>query len=172
MLASGTSAAATSSALRPCGSPVRNGPLPEWARGGIHPPTQRIPHVIGRSGAIVAILFAHPLESPPPVSHNNKILWVSRRPVTSLTTLRISAPADARNATTRQACTEACRRRPESVDHQPAAHRLLAVLAPLVRSQGQLGSAVPTAVVDGPNDRAGSQPATSSRTRSGMSKFA
>ncbi len=47
--------------------------------------------MIGRSGAIAAILFAHPLESPPPVSHTNKILWVSRRPVTSLTTLRISA---------------------------------------------------------------------------------
>jgi hypothetical protein len=36
---------------------------------------------LGTSGEIVALLFAFPLESPPPASHNNKILWVSRQPV-------------------------------------------------------------------------------------------
>lgn len=50
-----------------------------------------MPHVVGRSGAIVAILFAYPLQAPPPRTHNNKILWVSREPVDSVTSLRISA---------------------------------------------------------------------------------
>ena len=85
------SAAAASSGVRVCGSAVRNGALPVWARGGFHPPTQRIPHVLGRSGAIVAILWANPLEVPPPVNHNNKILWVPRRSFSALTNLRISA---------------------------------------------------------------------------------
>ena len=47
--------------------------------------------MLGRSGAIVAILFAYPLEAPAPVDHNNKILWVSRLPYTWPATLRISA---------------------------------------------------------------------------------
>jgi hypothetical protein len=38
-----------------------------------------VTHVLGRSGAIVAILFATPLESPPATDHNNKILWVTRK---------------------------------------------------------------------------------------------
>ncbi|MGZ4412468.1 MAG: hypothetical protein ACXVY8_10090 [Gaiellaceae bacterium] len=70
---------------------VLRGSLPLWARGGFHPPTQRIPHVLGRSGGIVAVLFAYPLLSPPPKTHANKILWVSRVPVNSLTNLRIHA---------------------------------------------------------------------------------
>lgn len=39
----------------------------------------------------MAILWAHPLETPPPASHTNKILWVSRRSFNSITTLRMSA---------------------------------------------------------------------------------
>jgi hypothetical protein len=39
----------------------------------------------------VAILWAHPLEAPPPLNHNNTILWVPRRSFNSLTNLRISA---------------------------------------------------------------------------------
>jgi hypothetical protein len=35
---------------------------------------------LGRSGEIVAILFRHPLRSPPAEGTNNKILWVSKRP--------------------------------------------------------------------------------------------
>jgi hypothetical protein len=38
------------------------------------PPTHRIPHVLERSGTIVAILRADPLEVPPPGDHTNKIL--------------------------------------------------------------------------------------------------
>jgi hypothetical protein len=74
-----------------CRSAVHRGTLPVWARGGFRPPTQPIPHVLGRSGAIVAILFGDPLTAPPPVTRNNKILWVSRIPVESPTRLRISA---------------------------------------------------------------------------------
>jgi hypothetical protein len=65
--------------------------LPTWARDGFHPATIRIPHVLGRSGKIAAILFAYPLEAPPSLSRNNKILWVSRVPFTWRANLRISA---------------------------------------------------------------------------------
>jgi hypothetical protein len=74
-----------------CSSAVRKETLPVWARAGFHPATQRVPYVLGRSGTIVAILFGYPLTAPPPVTRNNKILWVSRTPVESLTRLRISA---------------------------------------------------------------------------------
>jgi hypothetical protein len=74
-----------------CASRLARGSLPVWARGGFHPPTMHVPHVVGRSGRIAAILFGYPLTSPPPKDHNNKILWVSRRPVESLTNLRIRA---------------------------------------------------------------------------------
>ena len=88
-LSSGFSSAASPGIT--CGSTVQKGPLPVWARDGFHPPTTRVPHVLGRSGAIVAILFAYPLEAPPPTNHNDKILWVSRLPYTWRATLRISA---------------------------------------------------------------------------------
>lgn len=91
LVSSSGAAGVASSGVRACGSTVQHGELPVWARGGFHPPTQRIPHVLGRSGAIVAILWADPLEVPPPVNHRNKILWVSHRPINSITTLRISA---------------------------------------------------------------------------------
>ncbi|MGZ4358855.1 MAG: hypothetical protein ACXVZW_03625 [Gaiellaceae bacterium] len=74
-----------------CSTHVLRGSLPLWARGGFHPPTQRIPHVLGHSGGIAAVLFAYPLLSPLPKTHDNKILWVSRVPVNSLTSLRIHA---------------------------------------------------------------------------------
>jgi hypothetical protein len=92
VLLSGSTLAGTAwTGVPACSSEVQKGALPVWARGGFHPSTQRIPHVLGHSGAIVAILFAYPLESPPPVTHNNKILWVSRAAVNTLTSLRISA---------------------------------------------------------------------------------
>jgi len=96
LLLGSTTAGTASTRVPVCSPAVRKGALPVWARGGFHPPTQRIPHVLGRSGAIVAILFAYPLEAPPPVTHNNKILWVSRVPVDVLTSLRISAQRMAR----------------------------------------------------------------------------
>ncbi len=50
-----------------------------------------MPYVLGRNGAIAAILWADPLLSPPSDNHTNKILWVSRLPVKLTSTLRISA---------------------------------------------------------------------------------
>jgi hypothetical protein len=87
-----STSAGSSSTVPPCSSAVRKGTLPVWARGGFHPPTQRMPHVLGRSGAIVAILFSYPLKASPPARHPaNKILWVSRRSWSAPTNLRISA---------------------------------------------------------------------------------
>jgi len=61
----------------PCEAQVQMGALPTWARGGFSDP--RIPHVVGRSQRIVAILFGYPLRSPPRRQRRNKILWVPRR---------------------------------------------------------------------------------------------
>lgn len=73
-----------------CGSPVLMGVLPVWARGGFSDPHPRLPHVLGRSGQIAALVFGYPLLSPPSKTRSNKILWVSKVPVQSLTNLRIS----------------------------------------------------------------------------------
>src|SRR4051794_22551307 len=73
-------AAGTSSSSlpgRPCDAQVQMGALPTWARGGFTDP--RIPHVVGKSQRIVAILFGYPLRSPPRQQRRNKILWVTRR---------------------------------------------------------------------------------------------
>jgi hypothetical protein len=66
-------------AATPCGSTVRHDVLPPWARDGFSEPRPRIDHVLGRSGGILAILFADPLYSPPAADRNNKILWVAHR---------------------------------------------------------------------------------------------
>jgi hypothetical protein len=87
-LSSGSGSAASPGVA--CGSTVQDGPLPVWARAGFDG-TARVPHVLGDSAAIVAILFAYPLEAPPPSNRNDKILWVSRLPYTWRATLRISA---------------------------------------------------------------------------------
>lgn len=65
--------------------------LPIWARLGFSGSKPRMPYVLGQDGKIAAIQFADPLVSPPSQSHNNKILWVSRRPYPSASDLRISA---------------------------------------------------------------------------------
>lgn len=62
----------------PCRAAVATGVLPVWARAGFSSPRPRIPHVLGRSGRVVAILFGYPLRSPTAPGRNNKILWVSR----------------------------------------------------------------------------------------------
>ena len=59
-----------------CHAQVHLGVLPSWARGGFSNP--RIPHVLGRSQRIVAVLFGYPLRSPPRRLRRNKILWVAR----------------------------------------------------------------------------------------------
>jgi hypothetical protein len=81
-------ASASASACRPH---VRHGVLPVWARTGFSGKRPRLPHAIGRSQRIAALLFGHPLTSPPPRKRANKILWVSRRPVRPLSDLRIVA---------------------------------------------------------------------------------
>jgi hypothetical protein len=62
-----------------CHAQVRKGVLPSWARTGFHPPTQPMPHELGRSRRIVAIVFGYPLLSPPSRQRSNKILWAARR---------------------------------------------------------------------------------------------
>ena len=79
------------SAARACDPELSRGVLPKWARAGFSDPAPRMPHALGRSGAIAAIVFGDPLSSPPSEEHSNKILWVSRRPVTALSHLRILA---------------------------------------------------------------------------------
>jgi hypothetical protein len=71
-------------------APLGRGVLPAWARTGFSDPRPRIPHALGRSGRIAAILFGD-LVSPPHKDSGNKILWVSRDPVKAMSDLRISA---------------------------------------------------------------------------------
>jgi hypothetical protein len=87
----GHTASATKVAAPACGSPVLMGVLPVWARGGFSDPLPKLPHVLGRSGQIAALVFGYPLLSPPSKTRSNKILWVSKVPVNTLTNLRISA---------------------------------------------------------------------------------
>jgi hypothetical protein len=74
-----------------CHSAVHHGVLPTWARTGFSDPRPRLPHVIGRSGEIAALVFGYPLRSPAGRDRANKILWVSRRAVRPLSDLRIRA---------------------------------------------------------------------------------
>jgi hypothetical protein len=76
---------------RECGSTVRRGVLPTWARTGFSDPRPRLPHVLGRSGEIAALVFGYPLHAPPLEDQGNKILWVSRRAVKRGSDLRIHA---------------------------------------------------------------------------------
>ena len=78
-------------AARACHPDVRRGALPSWARGGFSDPVPRMPHAVGRSREIAAIVFGDPLLSPPSQRRNNKILWVSRRPAADPSDLRILA---------------------------------------------------------------------------------
>ena len=63
-----------------CAPQVRNGVLPVWMRGGWQPGAKpQTTYVVGRNGAIGAVLWgARALDSPPAQSRNNKILWVPR----------------------------------------------------------------------------------------------
>ena len=83
--------AAASSGPPACHSDVRKGVLPTWARTGFSAPRPRLPHVIGRSDEIAALVFGYPLRSPVAKDRGNKILWVSRRAVRPLSDLRIHA---------------------------------------------------------------------------------
>jgi hypothetical protein len=74
-----------------CGPPIQRGVLPEWARTGFSDPRPKMPHVLGRSERIAAILFGEPLHASPDPERANKILWVSRDPVSGASDLRIHA---------------------------------------------------------------------------------
>jgi hypothetical protein len=81
-VAASTTAATAPAAERaamPCNAAVRHDVLPPWARAGFSEPRPRVAHVLGRSGDILAILFASPLHAPPAVDRNNKILWVAHK---------------------------------------------------------------------------------------------
>src|ERR1700752_5313584 len=59
---------------------IARGALPSWARTGFSDPNPSMPHVLGDSGRITAILFGDPLSEPPDKQRSNKILWVARDP--------------------------------------------------------------------------------------------
>ena len=82
-----------------CHAPVDHGVIPAWARTGFSDPKPRMPHVLGRDGRIVAIVFGAPLVAPPARDRSNKILWVARVPLQGPTTLRIRATQGARTVT-------------------------------------------------------------------------
>ena len=90
-LAAAVASTASSSPTPACHSVVANGVLPTWARTGFSDPRPRLPHVLGRSHEIAALVFGYPLRSPPLKDRGNKILWVSRRAVKPLSDLRIHA---------------------------------------------------------------------------------
>jgi hypothetical protein len=74
-----------------CRAEVSRAVLPVWARSGFSDPKPRLPHVLGRSGRIVAIAFGYPLRSPPAPGRNNKILWVPRNSLDTRAALWIRA---------------------------------------------------------------------------------
>jgi hypothetical protein len=74
-----------------CASQVKVGVLPQWARTGFSDPKPRMPYELGRAGDIAALVWGFPLLSPPPRTHNNKILWVSRVTPQPGSDLRIAA---------------------------------------------------------------------------------
>jgi len=76
---------------RACRPALSKGVLPTWARTGFSDPRPKMPHVLGRSDEIAAVIFGYPLLSPPGKTRANKILWVSRRTVKPLSDLRIRA---------------------------------------------------------------------------------
>jgi hypothetical protein len=81
------------SAPPPCGSPVVTDALPAWARGGFSDDGAGVPHVFGRSGDILGVLFGRTLSAAPAADRGNKILWVTRYPAPGAAgdTLRITA---------------------------------------------------------------------------------
>ena len=77
-----------------CGSPVVTDALPAWARTGFSGDGSGNPHVFGRSGDILGVLFGAPLQAPPAPDRGNKILWVSKAPLTPGDDLLITAKRD------------------------------------------------------------------------------
>jgi hypothetical protein len=90
-LVAANGAAPAASQTAPCRQRLERGVIPVWARGGFSEPRPKLPHVVGRSRRIVAIIFGYPLVSPPSPRRTNKILWVARAPTKPRSDLRISA---------------------------------------------------------------------------------
>ncbi len=65
-------------AAAPCRPALSTGVLPEWARTGFSEKRPKLPHVVGRSGDIAALIFGYPLSFPEAKDRGNKVLWVSR----------------------------------------------------------------------------------------------
>ena len=95
LVSSGVSQAAATAATSACRSDVHISVVPTWARTGFSQAKPRMPYALGKSGNIVAILWAshNALVSPPLKDRNNKILWVARAPlpVDKVTTFYIRA---------------------------------------------------------------------------------
>jgi hypothetical protein len=87
----GAASGPAGTAPAPCRAHVRFGVLPAWARAGFSDPRPKMPHVLGRSGDITAVVFGYPLLSRPAVNRSNKILWVSRTRTRPFSDLRIAA---------------------------------------------------------------------------------
>lgn len=66
-----------SASVAPCSPQVQSGVLPVWMQAGFGP-NPRVTHEVGHRGAIGAVLWNKPLNSPPAQHSNNKILWVPR----------------------------------------------------------------------------------------------
>lgn len=78
LLSGSVLAGCTSQVAMPCHSDVDLGPVPDWASAGFTPGAA-VPHVIGRSGRIVAALFSYPLvANPDGQPPRNKVLLVSK----------------------------------------------------------------------------------------------
>lgn len=79
-----------------CAFDVRRDVLPAWARAGFSEPSPAgFPYAVGTHGDILGVMFGYPLTAPPPsTGPANKILWVSRIPITAPTTLKITARQD------------------------------------------------------------------------------
>jgi hypothetical protein len=84
------------SASTGCAYNVRRDVLPAWARTGFSDPSPSgVPYLLGAKGDILGVAFGYPLTAPPPgTGRANKILWVSRVPVTAPATLTVTARQD------------------------------------------------------------------------------
>jgi hypothetical protein len=79
LLVGTASVACSAPAALTCRSDVDLGPVPDWASTGFTPGAG-FPHVVGRSGRIVAVLFSYPLVATPDGQPpRNKVLLVSRQ---------------------------------------------------------------------------------------------
>jgi hypothetical protein len=78
-----------------CAYDVRRDVIPAWARTGFSGPSPSgYPYVLGAHGDILGVVFGYPLAAPPAADRDNKILWVSRVPVTAPATLTLTARQD------------------------------------------------------------------------------